>query len=245
MNLELNGKRALVMGSSEGIGLAIAKSLAAEGVNVCLNARNKEKLMVRSQEIGAHGFVAGDLTQRGEGRRVTGEASTALEGLDILVANTGGPPKKDFLDVNEEGWKRDFQSLWMSLVESLQVCLPPMQKQGFGRILVVSSIAAKEPLPGLTTSNGFRAGLAGLIKSVANEYARSGITLNLLLPGYTNTDRIKNLNLSEEWVASTVPAGRLGRPEELGDLAAFLASPKAGYVTGQSIAVDGGVLGGH
>ena len=245
MNLELNGKKALVMGSSEGIGLAIAKSLLAEGATVCLNARNEEKLAMRSKEIGAHAFIPGDLTLPGEGKRITARASSQLQGLDILVANTGGPPKKNFMDVSGEDWQRDFQSLWMSVVESLQECLPPMSEAGFGRILVVSSIAAKEPLPGLTTSNGFRAGLAGLMKSIANECAYSGVTLNLLLPGYTNTDRIKNLNLSQEWIEKTVPAGRLGRPEELGELAAFLASPKAGYITGQSIAVDGGVLAGH
>ena len=245
MNLELNGKKALVMGSSEGIGLAIAKSLISEGVAVCLNARNEKKLVTRCGQIKAHSYIAGDFTRPGEGGRVTREALEKLGGLDILVVNTGGPPKKNFLEVTSEDWQRDFQSLWMSVVESLQVCIPPMKEAGFGRILLVSSIAAKEPLPGLTTSNGLRAGLAGLLKSIANEYAHAGITLNLLLPGYTNTERIKNLNLSQEWIERSVPAGRLGRPEELGALATFLASPKVGYITGQSIAVDGGVLAGH
>jgi 3-oxoacyl-[acyl-carrier protein] reductase len=123
--------------------------------------------------------------------------------------------------------------------------LPEMKKQKFGRILMITSLAAKEPLPALTTSNGLRAGLAGLAKSIANEVAADGITLNLLLPGYTNTDRLKELNLSDERVKQIVPAGRLGEPRELADLACFLASPRAGYITGQSIAVDGGALKGH
>ena len=233
------------MGSSEGIGLAIAKSLIGEGASVCLHARNEEKLIMRSKQIDARSYVVGDLTRAGEGEKLTAKAAEKLGGLDILVANTGGPPKNDFLNVSTEDWHRDFQSLWMSVVESLRIGLPLMKKNSFGRIIVVSSIAAKEPLAGLTTSNGFRAGLAGLMKSAANEYAPYGITFNLLLPGYTNTDRIKNLNLSPDWIKQTVPAGRLADPAELGDLAAFLASPKASYITGQSIAVDGGVLGGH
>ena len=245
MNLELDNKKALVMGSSEGIGLAIAKSLIAEGATVCLHARNEKKLAIRSKQINAHSYIVGDLTLKGEGKRITMEALDKLKGLDILVANTGGPPKNNFLKVSMEDWHRDFQSLWMSVVESLHICLPRMKENVFGRVLVVSSIAAKEPLAGLTTSNGFRAGLSGLIKSIVNEYASCGITLNLILPGYTNTDRIKNLNLSPDWIKQSVPTGRLAEPGELGNLAAFLSSPKAGYITGQSIAIDGGVLGGH
>jgi 3-oxoacyl-[acyl-carrier protein] reductase len=120
-----------------------------------------------------------------------------------------------------------------------------MKENNFGRILLVTSLAAKEPLSGLTTSNGLRAGLPGLCKSIANEYSAFGITLNLLLPGYTNTDRLKNLKLSEDKIKQLVPAGRLGEPQELADLAAFLASPRAGYITGQSIVIDGGALKGH
>jgi 3-oxoacyl-[acyl-carrier protein] reductase len=133
----------------------------------------------------------------------------------------------------------------MSVVESVQAALPAMRKQKYGRVLLVTSIAAKEPLPGLTTSNGLRAGLSGLVRSLVPEVAADGITLNLLLPGYTNTDRLKALNLSDDKVKAMVPAGRLGEPEELANLACYLASPLAGYITGQSIAVDGGVLKGH
>lgn len=245
MDLRLKGKKALVMGSSMGLGRAIAESLIAEGASVFLNSRNEEKLAGLAREIGAAGFVAGDLSRAGEAQRVTEAAVAGLGGMDVLVTNTGGPKKGTFMDVSDEQWHEDFQSLWMSVVESLKVALPVMRRQRYGRVLLVTSLAAKEPLAGLTTSNGLRAGLAGLVRSVATEVAADGVTLNLLLPGYTATDRLKELNLSDEKVRQMIPAGRLGEPRELADLAAFLASPLAGYITGQSVAVDGGVLRGH
>lgn len=245
MDLKLNGKKALVMGGSSGIGRAIAESLIKEGATVAICSRDPEKLGVAAKEIGAKHFFTCDLTKAGEAKTVTEKAIASLGGLDILVTNTGGPKRGTFAEISTEQWHTDFQALWMSVVESLGVALPVMQKNKYGRVLCVTSFAAKEPRAGLTTSNGFRAGLAGLIKSVANEYAPHGITLNLLLPGFTNTDRLKDLKLTEDKVREMVPAGRLGEPTELANLAAFLASPLAGYTTGQSIVVDGGVLRGH
>jgi 3-oxoacyl-[acyl-carrier protein] reductase len=165
--------------------------------------------------------------------------------IDILVTNTGGPQKGNFLEVSTEQWKNDYQALWLSVVDSLKVAIPKMTENKYGRVLMITSIAAKEPLAGLTTSNGLRAGLEGLARSMANEFSGDGVTFNLILPGYTNTDRIKALSLSEEKIKQMVPAGRLGEPEELAALACFLASPLAGYITGQSIAIDGGVLKSH
>lgn len=245
MDLQLKGKKALVMGSSTGIGRAIAESLIAEGVQVALCARDEDRLQKTVKEIGAQVGFSCDLSRAGNAAQLVKKAMDALGGLDIIVTNTGGPKKGAFLEVTEGQWHEDFQNLWMTVVESLKVALPSMKKQNFGRILMVTSLAAKEPLAGLTTSNGLRAGLAGLAKSVANEVAAHNITLNLLLPGYTATDRLKELNLSDERVKQLVPAGRLGEPSELADLATFLASPKAGYITGQSIAIDGGALRGH
>ena len=241
MNLNLNGKKAFVMGSSTGIGKSIAQSLIAEGAQVILCSRTESSLQKTAEEIGAFGYVCGDLTRPKESERMTLEAIEKLGGLDILVTNTGGPAKGDFLEVSYEQWQTDFQALWMSVVESLHASLPVMQKNNYGRVLMVTSIAAKEPLPGLTTSNGLRAGLEGLCKSLANEYSSHGITFNILRPGYTNTDRLKQLNLSDKKIKSMVPAGRLGEPEELADLACFLASPKGGYITSQCISIDGGV----
>jgi 3-oxoacyl-[acyl-carrier protein] reductase len=245
MDLNLTGKTALVFGASQGIGKAIAESLIKEGVKVAICSRTEATLNETKNVIGAELALAGDLTTSGEAKRVTEEALKYFGKLDILITNTGGPAKGNFSEVTTEQWQTDFQSIWLSVTESLQTALPKMAENNYGRVLMVTSIAAKEPLVGLTTSNGLRAGLSGLTRSISSEYAGSGITLNLLLPGYTNTDRLKALNLSEDKVKELVPAGRLGHPQELADLATFLASEKGAYITGQSIAVDGGVLKGH
>lgn len=245
MDLQLKNKRALVFGSSDGIGRAIAESLIAEGAKVVLCSRTEEKLKKVADQINANGYVTADLTNAGEAKRATEEAINHLGGLDILITNTGGPAKGGFFEITNEQWMTDYQSLWLSVTDSIKVAIPEMKKNKYGRILLVTSIAAKEPLSGLTTSNGLRAGLPGLMKSLVNEVAEFGITANLLLPGYTNTDRLKALKLSDEKVKAMVPAGRLGEPEELANLATFLASPLAGYINSQSIAIDGGVLKGH
>ena len=245
MKLNLENKKALVMGSSDGIGKAIAESLIKEGAEVYLCSRTEEKLQICQNEIGAAGYEVCDLRRPGSSKEIIEKLLSKIGRLDILVTNTGGPDKGSFMEVSQKQWETDFQALWMSPVEAIQAVLPSMRDNKFGRILMVTSIAAKEPLAGLTTSNGLRAGLSGLAKSIANEFSSFGITINLLLPGYTNTDRIKALNLSEEKIRQMVPAGRLGEPSELADLATFLASDKGSYITAQSIAVDGGVLKGH
>lgn len=241
MDLKLKGKKALVFGSSQGIGKAIAQSLIAEGAEVFISSRREPELAATAKEIGAKGYAVGDLTQPGDATRIAKDALQFLGQLDIVVTNTGGPAKGTFEQISIEQWLKDFQSLWLSAVEALQVCLPTMKIHNYGRILMVTSIAGNEPLPALTTSNGLRAGLEGLCKSIANENAPFGITVNVLRPGYTNTDRLKELKLSDEQVQKMVPAGRLGEPQELADLATYLASPRAGYITGQCISIDGGV----
>ncbi|MEK6772855.1 MAG: SDR family oxidoreductase [Bdellovibrionota bacterium] len=245
MDLELKNKKALVFGSSTGIGLAVAKSLIAEGVQVTICSRNSDRLQKVAHEIGASHSVAADLSKPGEAARVVKEVIKKFNGIDILVTNTGGPNKGHFSEISETQWQTDFQSLWMSVVESLQTALPEMKKNNYGRVLMVTSIAGKEPIAGLTTSNGLRAGLEGLCKSVSTEMAPFGITLNVLRPGYTNTDRLKELKLTEERVKQMVPAGRLGDPKEFADFATFLASPKAGYITGQCVSIDGGAQKSH
>ena len=245
MDLQLHGKRALVLGASQGIGKAIAQCLVQEGAKVIISSRNEQKLQRTIQEIAAYGHFCADTSIPGDGERAIDFTMGQLGGLDILVHNTGGPEKGKFLEITQKQWQSDYQSLWLNVTESLRACLPSMQQQQFGRIILISSVAAREPLPLLTTSNALRAGLAGLVKTVANEVAKDGVTLNLVLPGYTATERLQALGLTDEQVRKMVPAGRLARPEELGDLAAYLASPKAGYLTGQSIALDGGILKGH
>lgn len=245
MDLKLKGKKALVLGSSTGIGKAIAQSLISEGADVLISSRTQTQLEKTFREIKAQDFEVCDYSKVGETTRLVRSAIQKLGGLDILVTNTGGPKRGHFAEISQDQWHHDFQSVWMSVVEALNTALPHMKEKKFGRVLLVTSVAAKQPLPALTTSNGLRAGLTGLAKSVSTEYGQFGVTINLLLPGYTNTDRIKGTNLSEDMIRQMVPVGRIGEPHELADLAAFLASPRAGYITGQSIAVDGGFIKGH
>jgi 3-oxoacyl-[acyl-carrier protein] reductase len=244
MDLKLKGKRALVMGSSGGLGYAIAQALIEEGATVALNSRSPERLETAARALGTKHWVASDLSQPGAGAASVREAREKLGGLDILVTNTGGPPKGSIFDLTSEQWQAGFQGLWLSATDAIREALPAMKAQKFGRILLVTSAAAKEPMPGLTVSNGLRAGLLGLTKSVSNEIAEFGITINSLLPGYTRTERLKELKIPEEKITSQIPARRLGEPHEMADLAAFLASERAAYITGQTIAVDGGYLHG-
>lgn len=248
MQLGLEGKKALVFGSSGGIGKAIVESLLKEKAHVVVNSRNQQRVQAAVSEFqknfateGVFGVTA-DLSKKDEATRAVKESQQALGGLDVLVVNTGGPAKGLFEDISTEQWLLDYQNLWISFVDAVKASLPEMKKKRYGRILLVTSLAAKEPLKGLTTSNGLRAGLSGLCKSLSNEVACYGITANVVLPGYTNTDRLKELKLTEEAVKNLVPMGRLGQPQELADLVTFLASERAGYITGQCIAVDGGAL---
>lgn len=251
MQLGLDGKKALVFGSSGGIGKAIAESLLKEKTHVVVNSRSADKIkstVAEFQNSFATKYVYGvtaDLTKKDEATRAVKEAKELMNGLDVLVVNTGGPAKGSFEDISTEQWLFDYQNLWISFVDAVKASLPEMKKNNYGRILLVTSLAAKEPLKGLTTSNGLRAGLSGLCKSLANEVAVHGITVNVLLPGYTDTDRLKELKLTEDTVKGLVPMGRLGHPQELADLVSFLASERAGYITGQCIAVDGGALRGY
>jgi 3-oxoacyl-[acyl-carrier protein] reductase len=240
MDLQLKGKRALVTGSSAGIGKAIAETLVQEGAEVVLCSRDEKRLKLAAEQVGAQGYFTADFTKRGQGEAAIHQMVSILGSPDILVLNSGGPSAGAFLTLSESQWAESFQNLWMSVVESLHVALPLMKAQKFGRVLLVTSLSAREPLPGLTISNSLRAGLSGLVKTVATEMAPFGITVNALLPGYTATDRIKELGLTEEKIRGLIPVGRLAEPKEMGSYAAFLVSPLAAYLTGQSLVLDGG-----
>lgn len=244
MELGLTGKRALVMGASSGLGKAIAVELVREGARVAICARGVTKLQAIADEIGAEAAIAGDLSAPGAGGQTVRTAAEHLGGLDILVTNTGGPPTGSFLDLSAEQWQKGFEGLWQSATDAMRAAIPGMRANGWGRILLVTSVAAREPIANLTVSNALRAGLLGLANTLSREVAPMGITVNALLPGYTKTERLAELGVSDEQMAGQIPAGRLGRPEELAALATFLASDRAAYITGQAIACDGGWMRG-
>lgn len=244
MDLGLKGKRALVLGSSAGIGKAIAGKLVREGAKVALCSRNRERLLAAQIETGASYVVVGDLSKPQSGRRVVEAAAGQLGGLDILITNTGGPPGGTFERISPETWDKAYQNLFRSAVDSIQAAIPLMKAGKWGRVVLLTSIAAKEPVPNLIVSSALRAGILGLTNALSKELAADGITVNSVLPGYTRTERLLELGLDLTTLERQIPARRLAQPEELGSLVAFLCSEDAGYITGQAIACDGGALHG-
>lgn len=244
MDLNIKNKRVIVMGGSSGIGKAVAKSLAEEGAKVVICARNQSNLDKTSRELNLPLAVQCDLDVPGSAVNLIQTVAEKLGGVDILVANTGGPAKGSICEITSNQWMQNFQGLWMSVVESIRTVLPYMKEQRWGRILLVTSVAAKEAMPLLTVSNGLRSGLLGLTKSISNEVASYGITINAVLPGYTRTERLQALGIAEDKIISQIPAGRLASPNEMADLMTFLASDRAAYITGQAIACDGGYMKG-
>jgi 3-oxoacyl-[acyl-carrier protein] reductase len=244
MDLNIREKKALVFASSEGLGKAVAQALIAEGVRVVISSRSVEKLESCAREIGAEAFIPCDLSVKGAARELTQAAIERLGGLDILVANAGGPPKGRFDTLSTDQWEHSFQSLFMSVIESMQVAIPEMSRSKWGRILMITSVAGKEPIPNLTISSALRAGIHGLVNSVSKEVGADGITINALLPTFTATARLHEVRVDTETMLRSIPMRRLGIPEELGKLAAFIASDHAGFMTGQAIAYDGGALAG-
>jgi 3-oxoacyl-[acyl-carrier protein] reductase len=267
MDLGLEGRRALVCGASSGLGHAIATELAREGAGVVICSRSPERLETARagivEALSGGGKAPGTLEARvhatvadlssSEGRRAAVQgARDALGGIDILVTNTGGPPSGPFESHDLATWRRAYEGLLESVIELYGLVLPGMKERGWGRIVNVTSISVKQPVQGLILSNTLRAGVTGFARTVANEVAAHGVTVNNVLPGYTRTERLEELaeagaartgGRAEEFFSrweEEIPAGRLGEPRELAALATFLCSERAGYITAQSIAVDGG-----
>jgi 3-oxoacyl-[acyl-carrier protein] reductase len=253
MDLELKSKCALVLGGSAGLGLGSAKALAGEGVRVVLVGRDLEKAK-RASVAFEGAALSCDLSNPVDVKNLVPRALEALGQVDIVILNGGGPPPSPAAEFNVAEWRAQFETMVLSLIEIASHCLDGMRSRGFGRIILVSSTSVDEPIPGLVLSNALRASLRGWAKTLAGEVARDGITVNTLLTGRILTDRTLRLDLLEAQDAginaaevsrasqAEIPIGRYGTPDEFGALVAFLCSPKAAYITGASIPVDGGLL---
>lgn len=246
MDLGLEGRRALVTAASRGLGRACAEALIAEGAKVFISSRNPE---ATAREIGAAGWLAADLADASGPARLVEAATRALGGLDILVENSGPPPVGTFQSTSLDAWQAAFDLTLMSAVRLVAAALPELKRSDQGRIVFITSISVRQPLPNIVLSNALRGGVTGLAKTLSRELAPDGITVNCLAPDAIRTDRIRQLAGSEEGVKAMgerAPMKRLGKPAEFAAACAFLCSKQAAYITGQTIGVDGGsLLGVH
>ena len=257
----LKDRVAIVAASSQGIGRATAEAFAAEGCRVAMCGRNRDTLNTAAEKIRSHYQTEVhaepfDVTDAGAVRDFVNAVVQKFGSADICVTNAGGPPAKGFLATTVDEWKRAVDVNFMSVVHFAREVIPHMQKKKWGRILTITSVSTKQPVPDLVYSNAVRAGVVGLVKSLANEFGKDGILVNNVGPGYTATDRLKELAKSRakasdktekeilEGLAADAPLKRLGDPRELADAIVWLASERASYITGQTILVDGGVYKG-
>lgn len=245
MELGLAGRTAIVCGASAGIGLGIAEALAEEGVNLVLLARGREALEREAARLGGLA-VPGDVTSAEDGERVVRAAVDAHGGVDILVNNSGGPPRTPAVGLTAQQVEEAVQLLLVSVVRLTGLCLPYLERSPAGRIVNVTSSTVREPTDHLALSNAVRPGVVGWAKSLARELGPKGITVNSIAPGRIDTERLRDVypDGPTERDVRAIPLGRLGRPRELGDLVAFLCSDRAAYVTGTVIPVDGGLTRG-
>ena len=263
MDLGINGRVAIVCAASRGLGKAAALAFAREGAHVVICARDKNSLESAAQEIRASAApgvrvlpVATDLTDPVAIRSLVATVVHELGGVDILVTNAGGPPVAEFPDLDDATWEKGVQLTLMSTIRCIREVLPHMQKHRWGRILNITSIAARQPVSDLIVSSTLRPGILGLSKVLANQYAKDGILVNSVTPGYILTDRQREIGTSRTGkrgkslnhylsdIARDIPAGRLGNPSELADVIVFLCSDRSSYVTGVTLGVDGGMAKG-
>jgi len=253
MDLGIQNKVALVLASSKGLGKAVALELAIEGAKVIICGTDTDALAATEQEINAVAqnkvlAVVCDITDEGQRKNLVEQSVKAFGTIEILVTNTGGPAAGPFEQFNLDDWKNIYNLLFLSAVDIIQQVLPGMKEKGWGRILTITSVAVKQPADNLISSNAVRTSLLGLVKSLSNEVAIQGITVNNILPGYTSTNRLQGLiekNPKVNEVKETIPMKRFGTTSEFAAAAAFLVSDRASYITGQSLAVDGGWIKGH
>ena len=262
MDLGLQGRTAMVAAASKGIGRAIAEALLSEGCRVSISARGRESLERARDEMRARHpggeviAISTDVRRPEDLEKWHAESTSALGPIDILVTNTGGPPAARFLDLSEEQWAEGMQLTLFNVIRASKLVIPGMRKKKWGRILHITSFVAKQPVDLLTVSSTLRAGISALTKTMANQLAADGILVNALLPGYVRTDRqieLSEIRAREAGIsveeyearaAQTIPLRRSAEPSEIGNVAAFLCSDRGSYLTGVSLAVDGGLLQG-
>jgi 3-oxoacyl-[acyl-carrier protein] reductase len=261
MDLGLSNRVALVAASSQGLGLATAEAFAAEGCRVAMCARNQRALAAGAEKIKQTHNVevlteALDVTHPAAVSRFVTTVVDRFGSIDICVTNAGGPPAKGFLAASLEDWQHAIDANFLSTVYLARAVIPHMQRKKFGRIITITSITTKQPVADLVLSNAVRAAVVGLVKSLANEFGKDGILVNNVGPGFTATDRLKELakarssatgrseqEIFEAWAADA-PLKRLGDPRELAETIVWLASERASYITGQTVLVDGGMYKG-
>jgi 3-oxoacyl-[acyl-carrier protein] reductase len=257
MDLGLKDKVALVAAASQGLGLAVAIALAREGARIAICGRHQDALDEAVQAIEASGAadvvaVVADVSRSDDARRFVVESAAHFGRVDILVTNAGGPPSGDFLDLDEEAWRKGVDLTLMSAVNLCYAAVPYMQRAGGGRIIAIASVSVKQPIRNLTLSNSIRAAVVGLTKTLSIELAPHNILVNAVLPGWTRTQRVDELMNDrssrqgvpraqvEGGITGDIPLKRMGEPEEFAAVVAFLASEQASYVTGVAIPIDGG-----
>jgi 3-oxoacyl-[acyl-carrier protein] reductase len=249
MDLGLEGRVALVMGASKGLGRASAAALVREGARVAIVGRSAERIEAAAVEIGAAAspFVA-DASEPDRLAALAGEVEAVLGPIEILVANTGGPPPGGALDHDLEEWEHTYRSLVLALRVLTGSLVPGMRERGWGRVVNIGSTSTEEPIPGLNLSNSHRMAAVGFLKTLAREVAADGVTVNTVATGRFATERLADmygsLENAEAAAREEIPAVRLGRPEEYGDLVAFLCSERAAFITGAVVPIDGGFLRG-
>ncbi|HXZ87911.1 MAG TPA: SDR family oxidoreductase [Candidatus Binataceae bacterium] len=254
MDLKLAGKTALVLGGSKGLGRGVADALAGEGVAVAVVSRGKEAVDKAAAEVNASGGRAiglvGDTSDWASIERVAKSARQQLGPIDILLNNTGGPPPSRVIGTSPELWEAQFRSMVLVFFKLTEMLLPEMRERKWGRIINVASESVVQPIPQIAISNTLRGAVIGWAKTLAGEVARDGVTVNTLLPGAFATDRVMSVQRAQgvtpeqaaERIARNIPVGRMGTPAEFGAMAAFIASPLAGYITGSMIRLDGGSI---
>jgi 3-oxoacyl-[acyl-carrier protein] reductase len=256
MDLGLAGRKALVTGASKGLGFGCAQALIAEGADVFVVSHDENRIRTAAEKLGAAGYMEADVSRDADCERVVDAAEKRLGGLDILVANAGGPPPGTFESTDLKSWEAGWNLTLMSVVRLVKHALPALKRSGQGRIVYLGSTSTREPIPNILQSNAYRSAVVATLKTLAGEVAKDGVTVNHIATGNVMTDRIKQLDevvaqrtgKSPEEVTQdrlkNIPMRRLGTIEEYGEICAFLCSRQAGYITGQTIAVDGGMLRG-